>query len=326
MASWLHDKLALVLFKLESTPGVDAVPVVGTDAIYVDDIDIQPNLTEVELKRMRDTFAASGIAIGRAWYNIKIRMPVAGPAAGSPLLEPEISPLVQVCQYALTSSGVPVDTHAYQPSSKATQLTGTLYVYFFQDGGAPELIKSTGVVGTMTKTIAPNAEGFWEFEGQGLYTPPTNPAAPSSPTFDHEDDETVDKGHSLTIDSRTDPINNVKIAMNNEIVTRGDQNQTYGVAGFKVNIGKPTIEVDPELVLTSTYDRHAAVLAETTAAATLQINSLKGARYSWAAGDLQQGAFQYQRDGVMKVAQKLYPRDSPTGNGDDSLILTVNRP
>jgi len=326
VAGTLHPDIKLITVKTESTPCTDAVPTPALDALLVESIEFAPQFTEVDLKRMRDTHSAPGKAIGPTWYAITITAKLAGPPAGGDLDEIEVAPLLQACGLTQTDDGPSVTTYTYTQDSTSAN-TCTIYMYIPPADGALtnwRVMKAVGCQGSYSLSLGQGGEGLWTFEMQGVFVPTADIAAPTGTLFAHEDDHTVARGHTLTIDSQTDFISELTINSNNTVRPVMDMAQTYGVAGFRRTIGKPTIEHNAHLQLVAGYDREAKVLNELASTATLVLSTVDGADYTFTAANLQHGSFSYDSaDDVMRVNQNLYPRDTVGGSGDDSLTFTV---
>lgn len=331
-AEALHseDRICLVTAKAETTYGTDPTPTPASNSVKVRRCKVTPQIQEVQKQRRRDRHAAPGVTIAQAWYEVELECALSGPGdpgAGA-LDEPEWAPIMKACGMSVDSTGSPVDTHAYTPDSDSSQASATIYVYWAPMGGGNwELQKITGAKGTWTIVGGDGDEIFVRFALTGLYTKPSSVSAPSGAVFAEEDDEAPPRGHTLTVDSRTDPVKSFEIAANAEVSPVLDQNGTYGVAYISRSLMQPTITHDAQLVRTATYDRAGKVLDETATTASLAINTVGGARYTIAAPNLQQGAWTYEADeGIERLSQTLYPRDTDGGSGDDSLSLTVTRP
>lgn len=325
----IDKKIGLTLAKAESTYGTDPTPTPAANALYCIESTVTPVWETVDKVRYRDTHPAPGVMIGAAWYEWTITLPIAGPAAASPLVEPRSEPLLLASRHAVAETGSPVDTHTYTPSSTSAPGSATLYFYMAPLDGTSnwELIKVTGARCTLAMEGPSGGEGTMTFSGIGLYSPPTNVSKPTGTAFVEPNDSLPPKGHTLTFDSRTDAITAWSFAQNAEVVAKRDQGATYGIGCIECYLGQPTIEHDAELVLTSTYDRHSKLDDTVSAAMSMALNTVGGARWTLAAGEFQFGSFTYDRaEDVMRVGQTLYPRDTAAGSGDDSYSIAVTRP
>jgi hypothetical protein len=327
----IDKKIFVVLAKIETTSGTDAVPTVGANAIFCAEAEVQPVIEYREKTRRRNTHAAPGAQVGARHWKWMVKIPFNGPAAPDPtdLLAPVADPLIRCCRHKVTPDSSPVSEHVYTPDSQSAPSSITLYFYRATlDGGDWELIKVTGARGTM-KIEGPSAdEGFMTFEGLGLYTgAPSSVTKPGAPTYVEPNDSLPDRAHTLTFDSRTDPISSWSFSQNAEVVAKRDQGATYGISCIEVYLNQPTIEIDPEVVLTADYDRYSKASDTVRAALSMQLNTEGGARYALDADEFQFGSFEYSEgEASMRLSQTLYPTDTAAGGGDDSYSLTVTRP
>ena len=330
---FLHKDMALVLFKTEGANyGVDPVPVVGTDAVYVVNADVQASHSEIEIKRMRDTFAATGVAIGKCWYDVMVDLPLSGPpdpGALTDMVAPEAGVLLEAAGLdgTLTDAGSGnLDLYTMVRNSKDQQVTGTLYFYRFGNGGNCELIKALGCVLTWTCELPSGGEALWKLTGKAIYSVPTNVARPAAPTFLTPSDKVVDRGATISVGGRDDCIDNVTINSGGEVVDIPCKSAEYGIAGFTRILGNPSIDIDPKKVLTSTNDIDTEVVDSTLQAASFAVTSVRGALYTFSFPNVQRGAFTYDTgSNVIRTTGKLYPTDTDAGDGDDSLSITVKR-
>lgn len=331
MSDGIDKKIMVVLAKIEGTYGTDAVPTVGANAILCAEAEIQPVIEYREKTRRRNTHAAPGVQIGAAHWKWMLKVPFCGPAAPAPtdLLAPVVDPLIRCCRHTVTPDSGPVTEHVYTPDSQSAPASVTLYFYRASlDGGDWELIKVTGARASMKWEGPAAGEGFLVFEGLGLYTgPPQSVTKPSDPTYVEPNDSLPDRAHTLTFDSRTDAISAWSFSQNAEVVAKRDQGATYVISEIEVYLGQPTIEIDPEMVLTADYDRYSKASGTVRAALSMQLNTDGGARYELAASEFQFGSFEYtEGESSMRFAQTLYPTDTAAGGGDDSYSITVTRP
>lgn len=330
--SGIDKVIGLVTAKAETTYGTDPTPTPAANALYCIEATVTPVWETPAKVRVRDRHPAPGVSIGAAWYEFTIKVPFNGPAdpGGGALAGPPCDPLILAARHAKAlTGGPPTDTVTYTPSSATAPGSVTLYFYMAPLDGSSnwELIKVTGARCSM-KIDAPNGEGYIEFVGKGLYSPPTNVSKPTGTAFVEPNDSLPPRGHTLTFDGRSgDAVTAVSFMQNAEAVPKRDLGGTYGIGSIELYLGQPTIEHDAELVLTSDYDRHAEVDESVTAALSLALNTVGGARYTLAAAEFQHGSFSYDRAAdVMRVGATLYPKDTAAGSGDDSYSLTITRP
>lgn len=326
----VKDGPCTLLAKKETTKGTDATPVVGSDGVFAKNVKIQPKFQEVDRERVRNGYPSPGVIIAKAWFEWEVQLPLAGPkdpGVGA-ADEPESLRYLWNGCWPFSSGGVPVDTHTIAQSSLTQQDGLSQYMYWFSDDGTVELDKLIGsVCNSMKLTLPKDSEGFWTFGGKAKYAPPTNPADPGGADYTHEGDETAPRGHTLTVDGRTDDIDSVEIDWAHDLCQIDSHDETYGIFGWYLRLKPPTIKVNPTRVVTSTYDVQAAILAHTLGVVALQLNTIGGARYTVNAAECQQGDMSWESiGGIWRRMQTLHPRDTVGGGGDDAMNIVVTYP
>jgi len=170
------DKRAVMLSKDEGTYNTDSVPVVGTDAILIEDLKwgfansrmYQQKPLRASLGLLKPLYAGTLISVSG-----KCEMKGSG-AAGTP---PEIAPLLRGSGWAETiSAGVSV---TYKPSSTQT-VHKSQSMYFYDDG---LLLKMTGCRGKCSFDLPVGAAAMASFDFTGHFVSITDVALPAA-TYD----------------------------------------------------------------------------------------------------------------------------------------------
>lgn len=164
---------ALLLAKVEATEGVDAAPVVGADAVLVNDVSITPQADIVESAEYGGFLDVGEPIIGGTPMQITIDAFVKG--SGTAGTAPEISALLQAC--GLDETIVAVTSVTYAPIS-----TGIVSctIHFWRDG---LLWKLTGCRGNVSMTMVTRQAALWSFTMQGRFASITDDT-PGAATLD----------------------------------------------------------------------------------------------------------------------------------------------
>lgn len=329
--TWLHPELAYHSAKVEGTYGTNAAGLPSTDGILVRKADMKiGGAADIMIERRRETFAAPGVHIGPQWWELEIEVPLAGPDPTSGALAlPEVHPLLLASGFAYTAQDIgttgSTNRHLYEPSSKGAQVGLTFDKYRVIDGGTVQLQRALGCLFSPKLTFPAEGEAYWTFSGKGLWTADTNPAAPAASVFLHPGDAVIGKSATLSLYARTDHVSEMTIEWGHEVVARPSLSAASGIAGFRLKLGQPKITINPEMISIATFDRMAAVLAETLAATSISVPTLDLAKWVFTAAESQIGRYELEDGEVTKVATVIYPRDTAAGEGDDSLSFYCQR-
>ena len=132
---------SLVLFKIETTSGTDAVPTGSADACLVSDLTINPlDATNVDRDLVRSYFGASEQLVATANLKMSVTVELAG--SGTAATAPQWGDLLLACAFAESLLGTP-NRVEYSPVSTSLK-TGTMY--WFDDGVRH---KAFGVMGNV---------------------------------------------------------------------------------------------------------------------------------------------------------------------------------
>ena len=167
MTTPLSWRSKILLFKIETTYGVDAVPVVGTDAILATDVTLQP-MEGSDVSRNLDLpyFGAEGTIPNELHQKLSFKVELA--PSGTPGLPPAWGPLLRACGCSqVITNGVSV---VYQPVTNNHD-AGTFYLWI---GTTRYVI--LGCRGTAKVTLNAQSIPYIEFSLTGLFTQPAETA------------------------------------------------------------------------------------------------------------------------------------------------------
>lgn len=119
----------VILAKVEGTPGTDAVPVVGSDAVLVSDMTITPlDAQNINRDLVRGYFGGSEQLVSTAFSRVQFTVELAG--SGTANVAPQWGDLLLGCGFAESILGTP-NRVEYLPISSSLK---TLTIYYFDDG------------------------------------------------------------------------------------------------------------------------------------------------------------------------------------------------
>ena len=161
----LFTRRQVILAKIESTYGTDSVPAVGTDAMLISDLSINPAQSEyVNRDLIRPYLGASQQLPAAIRSEVSFTVELAGSGAAG--TAPKWGPLIRACGFAETvNAGVSVQ---YDPSSGTVP---SLTLYAFRDG-VRHVIR--GARGTFTIALNNRERPVINFTFTGLYQAPTD--------------------------------------------------------------------------------------------------------------------------------------------------------
>lgn len=242
----------LILFKIEGTPGVDAVPVAGTDDVFVESpawshdgarMVERPGIRGGATDQLKQIWADTLFQV-----TFSVELKGAG-AAYSASIRPEVDALLRACGHSATlDPGVGTENYKYSPvSDQATHEYGTLYYY--SDG---ILFKGIGCQGNVEFSFEGGQRGMANFTFKGHTVTPTDVALPDG-TFSTVEPPIV-KNASFTIDSYAASISKLAFSPNWEMQAPVDISATDGFGQVILNKRDTGGSFDPEQELIATED------------------------------------------------------------------------
>jgi len=325
---------ALILGKAEATYGTDPTPDVANNALYCMEYKIEPVIDLKDIKRFGPTFTSRGKLPGAKYCKFSFKFPFVGapdPGGGN-LAEPDYSPILQACGFALASTGAPVDTHTFTPSSSQAQPSVTFFAYLFEDGHTnAELYELNGAVGNVKVEIKAGEAVAIMFEGEGLYVKPITVSAPALGSLAYVDptDEMPAINATFTVGGAAFFIRDFEIdlrwSMDRRLAVGGG---VEGVAGIYLtrapNVscgGKMTMEMKKQ----STDDRWQDIADSVLGVLSIIIDSIGGTRLNIAAPALQLLSPTFNPEVGVIVYDQPYDLQQTTDEGDDYVTFTLTR-
>jgi hypothetical protein len=232
----------VIQVKSESTQGIDAVPVTGTDDVRVENpvpswVDGRSNERASTKPSLSAETARFGGALGQLTFDVQLKgSGVAGTA-------PEFAPLLKACYHDETI--VASTSVTYAPISTAAE---SCTIYFNDDGKRYILL---GCFGDMTFSADAGQAGRLSFTMTGHMALPTDVALPS-PTFEAAV-APVYLGASFLSDSFAAKISNLGFALGNVISKPSDVSATDGYGDLQVTARSLTGSFDPLDAVIATY-------------------------------------------------------------------------
>jgi len=264
---------SFILAKIESVYGTDPVPVVGTDAIMVEDLAFsfagarmnERPATRPSLGKLQQVY---GGALGQVSFSAELKGPGSAYSASN---KPEIDPLLRACAMAVTLVTTPgSETATYKPVSTGHE---SCTIYFYLDGTRHIL---TGCRGTVEFSMETGARGMAKFTLTGHVAARTDTAL-GAPTFDSVAPPTM-KGGSLLIGAYAAVVNAVNFNLGNTVAMPPSLNAADGFADIRITGRDVTGSFDPEDIIVATYPFEANWKAGT--AAVLDTGVIGGTQYN----------------------------------------------
>jgi len=299
----IYDRLLLA--KVESTKGTDAVPTAGANAIR--HISASPTKNQDNLDRVvvKTTMGNLPHLVGKQTMQLEIVAELHG--SGVVDTPPELSPLLRACGFAETiNASTSVE---YDPLTNAIE---SCTIYHYHDG---LLWKYIGAVGTFTIDSTINQVVTITFTMQAVYALPVATALPASPSFNATDPivassaDTVSDGASIAVGA-------FAVDAGNEVV---DLYRT-GSHDFRIVNRAPTLNFNKNSV--STAAEWAALAAGTNAALSAVYGTAGGNRLTLSAPVGRRDAVAMAQEADVDthdVTYRLYE-----SAGDDQLQLTFD--
>lgn len=131
----------VILAKVETTAGTDAVPTGGADAVLVSDVSITPlDATNIDRSLIRAFFGASDQLVGTSFVRCSFTVELAG--SGTAATAPQWGDLLLGCAFAEALLATP-NRVEYTPISTSLK---TLTIYWYDDGVLHKLTNCMGNV------------------------------------------------------------------------------------------------------------------------------------------------------------------------------------
>lgn len=272
-------KRGLVLAEIETTYGVDPAPIVGSNAILVEDPQVKVSGEILKRNHVHSTLSPLAHIIGMKEVDITFKTELKGSGTaqvGGATDIPEIDPLLQACGMNPTltaeTTGGAGDGHIdYLPISSALKSL-TLWVYL--DG---VVHKVNGCVGDFKIDAKAGKYGVIEWKFKGIYTVPIDAEIPSGAVFNSQLPAPIFSA-AFSIGGYAGIIESVSLDLSNKIEKRISVNAAEGIIGFLITERESKGEIDPEAVTLATHNFWSAWKLGTAEALTFTIGSTAGAK------------------------------------------------
>jgi len=280
-----------ILAKIESVYNTDPTPVVGTDAVLVEDLAWSHAGARMNPRpALRPSLGQLQQVFGGTLLEVSFSCELKGPgAAYSATVRPEIDALLRACGLGATIVTTPGSESAtYKPVSTALE---SCTIYLYRDGKRQIV---TGCRGMADFTAVTGARGMVKFTMTGHVAAETDTALPTF-TFDTAVPPAV-KGGSFLIGAYAAIVNAVNVNLNNVVAMPSNLSAADGYGEIRITGRDVAGSFDPEDVLVATYPFLANWKAGTAAA--LDTGVIAGAQYN-----------RYRFQLPVVVARELAPGD-----------------
>ncbi len=307
----------VVLAKVESSYGVDALPVAAHDAFICNtSSSISPSGEEVERDYVRDTLTPIGSVVTTKILSFTLSTELKGGGLDDEsILAPEYEPLLLSC--GMEKTGDEETGWIYKPISDPAQHKSCT-IYYYQDG---LLHKALGCRGTFTFNAAVSQLGTIEFSMQGLWADPVDQALVSPTLADIVPPVVSSMG--LSVGGFTPVCTGLQFDLGVSTSQRKDVNADAGIVGIEISARRPTGSLDPETVALGQFDPWSAWSGATKAAISATVGHEAGNRIGISIPKAQYGAPSYgDRDGILTYSLPFTATVDVAG--DDEIVLTYN--
>ena len=301
----------VILAKVETTEGTDAVPTGGANAILIGEPTITPMAGGTVERNLVKQFLGADPAI-HVDTHVMVEFAVEIAGSGTVAVAPAYGPLLRGCGFAetITPTTGPVE---YDPVSTGEE---SLSIYFNADGTRHALL---GARGNVTLAFPPNDVPRFNFTFQGLWVAPAAQALPTPVFTAFKDPLPVSNVNTptFTLHGYSGILESLEIDLGNTIVHRDRPGSKQVLLSDRRSTGSIPLQ-SPGL---ATKDFFAAAKAETLAALQLVHGTVANAIVQVDAPKVQLMEPTYAgADGVELLNMSL--RLTPNA-GDDEIKITV---
>lgn len=304
-------KRTMIVAKTETTYGTDSTPGV-TDILEAFDVDIKEIVEAVERPIQGRSISTFASVAGSKSVDLTFKIEVKG--SGSVALAPRLDPILKACGLAATvNSGTSV---SYAPVSSSFS-SCTIYVY--KDG---RLHIVTGCRGSLKVTCEAGKTAVLEVSMKGLYAMPTSSALITG-TYETTVPP-VCKATTFTFNAKSTLIvGKMELDLANTLTSRPNLSATYSVAGFEITGRAPTLSIDAESQIETSYMFRSDLLA-TPRAVTYAIGSVAGNICTITVNKFNISEVAYgDKDGILIESLKGECAQNTTA-GDDELTVVFS--
>ena len=236
-------KRAQMAAKLEATEGT-AESLAGADAFLASNIDFKPGIEMHPRENYSSSLSKFSQVPGARQAAIDFDVELKG--SGTAGTAPALGKLLKACGFGETV--VAVTSVTYLPASSAiSSMTLALY----NDG---VIYKLWGARGNVSLRLEKGKHGIFHFTFTGAEFSVTDGVMLTTGVSYETTIPQPFLSATFTIDSYAALIGSLEYNMNNEVTLREDVNVASGHKSAVITDRRPTLSVDPEMVLVATYD------------------------------------------------------------------------
>jgi hypothetical protein len=293
---------AVILAKIETVYGTDAVPTAALNAILCENPDVEPLTKKVERNNVKPFYGSLPfVSIGEG-LKISFTTELKGKGVAPAITPPEIGVLFRACNFTETIVATPgSECVKYNPHSNPDGESLTIYFYRHN-----VLHKAVGCRGTGPELDGKvNEYGKLKWEFQGLYDGPVDQNIPASPVF-NTTKPPLFRNAQFALDDYAAVIESIKVSVKNDLGKRPDANSETGILSYFVKERKVTGEIDPEMVPIATKDFWGMWEGGSMFNYSASFGSVAGNRCVISAAGVQLDALKYaDRDNILTLGMPL---------------------
>lgn len=301
----------------ETTQGT-AATLGATDFMYVKDLVIDPDVSQIERDYYRSTIGQLQSIPGETMYKVAFKTELKGSGSAGTGYAPMVATLLASGMTVSTSTatGTPVTV---APTSSATGTgffgpgkSATVEAYF--DGVKHSIV---GVMGSWKLSLNTNQLAMLDFAGMGVYADPTDAAFPTQTYNTTTPAKLVSS--AFACQSLNAVITKLDIDYNATVTKRVDSRAATGLQGFLITKRAPNGSFDPEMELVATHAFFSKLGTGTTGTLSCTLGATAGNIVTIAGPKVQYTAIKYaDRDGLRTLDANLKFCES---SGDDELTI-----
>lgn len=297
-------QVGAVFMKLETTPGVDAVPTLtGSPNDYIQAIDAQfaPDFDLITRNYMRPSLSSTPHVMGKRIASLTFSTEMFGTGVAAvtttPTTQAQATPkwadLLEACAFAGATVATPAGK-VYSPLT-ANQKTATFYCFY--DG---MLHKITGAMGTFSISAPAGQIATFQWTFTGVYNAPVAQATPT-PAFTSVAPPLVE---SCTFTIGATPasaflIETIGFDIQNNVVQRADANSAKGFNSMYITGRDAQLTINPEQIPEATHPFWADYEGSVAKIVTFTVGATNGNKMIFNAPNAQISGMTYaDRDGI----------------------------
>ncbi len=307
MLSSLH----VILAKIETTYGVDPIPVPAANAILVSNLSVLPVIEKNERNPLSGSFSPFLPAKPRTGL-VEVKFSAALKGSNTGTTPPEVGPLL--CASALNETIGAGDVTYELVSTGIKSVT----IYAYLDG---MLHKVSGCFGTPELLLEAGKPGMWNFTFLGIAQIPIDLGIPPGAVYDDTKAPVVES-IAFSIDGYSPVASKLQLALNNNLTKRDSFNGAGGYAGIAITGRKPAGSFDPEAITRATYDFWQLMADATPGALTATIGTVAGNRMVLTAPKVTYDSIAWGDRNGMRIYD--IPLSFSRNSGDDELVFKFN--